>query len=1260
MALPTATVNVTPDGPVFTGETVTLKCEIEDQNSNWTYQWYKRSTEVFNSENYTVNGDYLTINGVTESDQDEFNCSAVIFGRPQTSLSSSAVNLTVNALPNATVRVTPDRSVFTGETVTLKCEIEDQYRSLNWTYQWYKRSTEVFNSENYTVNEDYLTITGVTESDQDEFSCTAVVHGRQTSLTSSAVNLTVKALPNATVRVTPDRSVFTGETVTLKCEIENQYRSLNWTYQWYKRSTEVFNSENYTVNGDYLTINGVTESDQDEFNCSAVIFGRPQTSLSSSAVNLTVNALPNATVRVTPDRSVFTGETVTLKCEIEDQYRSLNWRYQWYKRSTEVFNSENYTVNGDYLTINGVTESDQDEFNCSAVIFGRPQTSLSSSAVNLTVNALPRATVNVTPDRSVFTGETVTLKCEIEDQYRSLNWRYLWYKGRTEVFNSGRYTVNRDSLTINGVTESDQNEFSCSAVIHGRQTSQSNSSVYLNVNALPRATVRVTPDRSVFTGETVTLKCEIEDQYRSLNWTYLWYKRGTEVFNSGRYTVYRDSLTINGVSESDQDEFSCRAEIHGRTQTSPSSSTVHLTVKALPTVTVRVPPDRSVFTGETVTLTCEIEDQYRSLNWTYLWTYRRTSVFNSGRYTINRDSLTITGVTESDQDEFRCSAEIHGRPQTSPSSSSVYLTVKTLPRATVRVTPDRSVFTGETVTLKCEIEDQYRSLNWRYQWYKDTTEAFSSGRYTVNRDSLTINGVTESDQDEFNCSADIHGRPQTSLLSFAVYLTVKALPIATLSVTPDRSVFTGETVTLKCEIEDQYRSLNWRYQWYKDTTKVFNSGRYTVNRDSLTINGVTESDQNEFSCSAVIHGRPQTSLSSSVLYLTVKGSKPKPTLTSGTEGSVLTGNTVTLKCHIDQSTGWKFYWHKHTQNTETTTTTTETNSYTIHSVSDGGQYWCRAGRGKPDYYTDYSDVLWINVKESPKPVVSFDPDTQLFRGETVTLRCDINGTGDTEWTYSWTVEPYNQYRRFYCDRQECKISNTQYYHSGKYTCKGKIRAQNTKMSDAVTLTVSSDKPQTVLSVSPQQWLTEGDSVTLMCKVVKSSTGWTFSWFTVKSLHSVNKDFDYELVSDSIRGSNGNYTVSSVTVKHTGVYMCRAKRGDPVYHTEYSNTQTLWITGVSPSVSLIIRPNRSQHFSSESLSLSCEDHSNSTGWTVRRYTDTLGTCSSSSGRSTGTTSTCTIRSLITSDTGVYWCQSESGEKLHPVNISVHSEFIILLF
>ncbi|KAI5613965.1 Fc receptor-like protein 5, partial [Silurus asotus] len=106
----------------------------------------------------------------------------------------------------------------------------------------------------------------------------------------------------------------------------------------------------------------------------------------------------------------------------------------------------------------------------------------------------------------------------------------------------------------------------------------------------------------------------------------------------------------------------------------------------------------------------------------------------------------------------------------------------------------------------------------------------------------------------------------------------------------------------------------------------------------------------------------------------------------------------------------------------------------------------------------------------------------------------------------------------------------------------------------------------VLSVSPQNWLTEGDSVTLSCEVTDSSTDWTFSWYTVVPYRdgvTQIKNTDYvmyvELLSDSSRGSGGSYTLSSSALHHTGVYVCRGERGEPVSHILYSNPQPLWIS-----------------------------------------------------------------------------------------------------
>ena len=92
-------------------------------------------------------------------------------------------------------------------------------------------------------------------------------------------------------------------------------------------------------------------------------------------------------------------------------------------------------------------------------------------------------------------------------------------------------------------------------------------------------------------------------------------------------------------------------------------------------------------------------------------------------------------------------------------------------RSTLTVTPDSPVFTGETVNLTCVIESH---SNWRYEWYKDTDSVMlqTSDGYTVNRDTLTIRGANESDQDYYWCRGRRDERPTSSHFSSAVNLTV--------------------------------------------------------------------------------------------------------------------------------------------------------------------------------------------------------------------------------------------------------------------------------------------------------------------------------------------------------------------------------------------------------------------------------------------------------------------------------------------------------
>ena len=79
------------------------------------------------------------------------------------------------------------------------------------------------------------------------------------------------------------------------------------------------------------------------------------------------------------------------------------------------------------------------------------------------------------------------------------------------------------------------------------------------------------------------------------------------------------------------------------------------------------------------------------------------------------------------------------------------------------------------------------------------------------------------------------------------------------------------------------------------------------------------------------------------------------------------------------------------------------------------------------------------------------------------------------------------------------------------------------------------------------------------------------------------------------------------------------------------------------------PDRAQHFTSDSVSLSCEG--NSTEWRVKKSSTEdryWSDCSSYWGTMTG--STCKLESYWPSE-AVYWCESESGEFSNAVNISI---------
>uniref|UniRef100_A0A3P9D0G3 Ig-like domain-containing protein n=1 Tax=Maylandia zebra TaxID=106582 RepID=A0A3P9D0G3_9CICH len=429
------------------------------------------------------------------------------------------------------------------------------------------------------------------------------------------------------------------------------------------------------------------------------------------------------------------------------------------------------------------------------------------------------------------------------------------------------------------------------------------------------------------------------------------------------------------------------------------------------------------------------------------------------------------------------------------------------------------IFTGETITLRCEIQGGEGKV-WKYEWTAPNTNSPpTSSEYRISRVSVSHSG-------DYRC----RGSSDYLLTGWsdAFRLTVSFPSKPTVALQPSwTQIYSGETVSVRCEIQGG-DGAQWTYEWRAAKLNTPpTSNEYRIIR-------ATESDSGGYSC----RGRRDYFFSewSDIITLTVSY-KPKAKLRADNT-AVPVGGSVTLTCSVNpsSSSGWKYYWYRDEKSSEALTTQDAVfHSNGQISVSQEGLYRCRGGRGNPVYYTE-------DITASIRPVVTLYPNwSEIYRGETITVRCEIHG-GDTEWDYEWETNS----RIKAPNQNEYRIRSASSSNSGNYRCKGRMKSsqhETTEWSDSVTLTVSDN------------------------------------------VHS--------------------------------------------------------------AASLTVSPDRVQHFTSDSVSLTCEG--NFTEWRVRKFSEDgrLSDCR----RMTG--STCDINTSE-SDTAVYWCESGSGEFSSAVNITVQND------
>ncbi|XP_019906504.3 high affinity immunoglobulin gamma Fc receptor I-like isoform X2 [Esox lucius] len=274
----------------------------------------------------------------------------------------------------------------------------------------------------------------------------------------------------------------------------------------------------------------------------------------------------------------------------------------------------------------------------------------------------------------------------------------------------------------------------------------------------------------------------------------------------------------------------------------------------------------------------------------------------------------------------------------------------------------------------------------------------------------------------------------------------------------------------------------------------------------------------------------------------------------------------------------------------------------------------------------FSTLLYSSVSQGSVTLIIIPNRAQFFEYESVSLRCEVQGN-----SAGWKLKRYTLTGRLSdCGTDWGKqqvsscVMSVMSFDSGVYWWE----SWSGKHSNAVNITVHNGP---VIMESPALPVTEGLSVTLNCRYQGTPSNHTVDFYKDGSLIRTE--------------TKGEMTIPAVSQSDQGLYSCR--------HPELGRSpeSRMTVTDLSPPASLIISPNRSQFFQYESVSLSCDVQGNSSGWGLKRFTVTgrLSDCGTDWGKHQRSACIITVMSF---DSGVYWCESWSGKHSNAVNMNVH--------
>ncbi|HEX2920698.1 MAG TPA: immunoglobulin domain-containing protein [Bacteroidales bacterium] len=529
-----ATLTVNPGASVVTQPINTSVCEGSTAiisltaagTAPVTYRWKYNNNYITEGGRYTgVSTNELRISGSTDSDEGIYKCEII---SPCGTVESNSVTLTVDMATSIAVQPL-NQSVVLGTSAVFSVSANGVITG----YQWTKNGSPLTDDLRITGSTSaILRIANIAVADAGFYRC--IVTGKCGTLSSNPGSLTVN-VPVAIIDPPDVQDACTGGSASFNVVATGSIVSYQWMFNGGPLSDGTGIAGTNTPN---LVISSVTTANKGNYAC--VVTGTFNTANSASA-ELTVTE-PADIVTQPVTQSLCVNDWLILEVAANGDNLSYTWEKDGFPLSADANTSG---INMSLLVITDVDVSRAGSYRCR--VSNACNTELSNAAV-----------ITINPAMNLVTPPSNDIKCEGQNSTFSViatgvNIRYQWYKGGSQLINSGRISgATTANLTISNVQLTDQDSYSCT--------------IEDNCNTINSPAVTLTVKEKVVISQqpqNMTV-CEGQNAFfevraRGFNLTYQWRKDGSNIDDDGNISGTKTSvLVINNVVYADRGVYTCQ------------------------------------------------------------------------------------------------------------------------------------------------------------------------------------------------------------------------------------------------------------------------------------------------------------------------------------------------------------------------------------------------------------------------------------------------------------------------------------------------------------------------------------------------------------------------------------------------------------------------------------------------------------------------------------------------------------------------------